>query len=132
MTVAAIANKLDELSKHELVQKLARLENRRQTFLKEHGAAINRFLQVGVQSTLAATTGAALGLLELKMPHIPKTKLRIDTVVGGALALANMAGATDGALPYVQSISDAMTGHGFGRMSEAFASAHGVARTAAA
>jgi hypothetical protein len=131
MSVQAIAHKLDELSKHELVQKLARFENKRQAFVKEHGHTVKRILQVSLQSTLAATTGVALGLLELKLPHIPKTKVRFDTVVGGALALANMAGVTEEALPYVQSISDAMTGHGAGRMAEHFAETHGVKRSAA-
>lgn len=132
MTVQAIAHKLDELSKHELVQKLARLENKRQAFMKEHGHTIKRVVQVTVQSTLAMGTGAALGLLELKAPHIPKTKVRIDTVVGGLLAMTNLAGVAEEAAPYVQSISDAMTGHGWGRMTEAFAEKHGVTRTAAA
>jgi hypothetical protein len=131
MSVQQLAHKLDELSKHELVQKLARLENKRQAFMKEHGHALKRALTVGIQTTLAAGTGAGLGLLELKMPHIPKTKVRWDTVVGGALSLLNVAGVTEEALPFVQSVSDAMTGHGFGRMSEHFAETHGVKRTAA-
>jgi hypothetical protein len=131
MSLQAITHKLDELSKHELVQKLARLENKRRNFMAEHGATIKRGLQVSVQSTVATATGVGFGLLELKSPHIPKTKVRIDTVIGGALALANLLGATGDALPYVQSMSDAATGHGWGRMAEAFAEKHGVKRTAA-
>lgn len=130
MSLQALVHKFDELSKHELVQKVARLENKRQNFLKEHGAALKRGFYVGVQSTLASVTGAAFGVLELKQPHIPKTKLRIDTAVGAALALANLTGVTGEALPFVQSMSDAATGHSFGRMTEAFAEKHGVKRTA--
>lgn len=131
MTLAAIQTRLEELSKHELVSKLARAEQKRAAFMKEHGAAIKRGFQVAVCSTIAATVGAGAGLLELKAPHIPKTKVRFDGMAGLGLSLANLLGMTGDALPYVQSAADALTGHATGRMAEKFAEAHGVTRTAA-
>lgn len=131
MTLAAITNRLEDLSKHELVSKLARAEAKRAAFMKEHGASIKRGFQVAACSTIAATAGVGCGLLELKAPHVPKTKVRWDGLVGVSLSLANLLGMTGEALPFVQSAADALTGHASGRMAEKFAEAHGVTRTAA-
>lgn len=135
MSVAAIAEKLDELSKHELVQQLARAKSAHANFVKTHKGTIKRVATVAACTAVAAGSGAAAGLLELKMPLVPKTKLRIDLLVSGVLSLANVAGvAADEEVigRVIQSSSDALGGHAWGRMAEKFALSKGVKRTATA
>lgn len=128
MSSAAIAEKLDELSKHELVQQLARMKNAHANFVKEHKGAIKRAFTTVICGTVAAGAGVGAGLLELKMPTIPKTKFRTDIAASSLLALANVAGVTDELAPFVQSASDSLSGAGWSRLSEKFFEKKGIKR----
>lgn len=130
MSAQAIAARLEEMSKHEVVQQLANLKARGQGALNKHKASIKRIGLVTAQGAVSTMTGVALGLIELKQPTIPKTKLRVDVTGALALSLLNASGVTEEMLPIFQSAADAMNGHGWGRMSEAFFEKKGVVRTA--
>lgn len=119
-SLAAIETRLNELSKHEVVEQLARLKARGNAVLDKHKGSIKRIALVTASSAVSAGTGIALGLLELKQPTIPKTKVRIDVAGATVLSLLNATGVTEEMLPIVQSAADAMNGHGFGRMAEKF------------
>jgi hypothetical protein len=120
MSAAAIASRLEELSKHEVVEQLARYKARGSAIIQKHKGAIKRVSLVTACSAVSMVTGVAFGLLELKQPTIPKTKIRIDVAGASLLSLANALGATDELLPIVQSAADAMNGHGWGRYGEKF------------
>lgn len=130
MSAAAIAEKLDELSKHELVQQLARAKSHVENFNKKHKGTIKRVTTVVACGAVAATTGVAAGLLELKAPLIPKTKFRWDIAASSLLGLINLSGVTEELQPFVQSASDSLSGHGWGRMAEKFGEKQGIKRTA--
>jgi len=129
-TVAHWRAKMDELSKHELVELAAKAKAGVHKFKHEHGGTIKRVGMIAAQSTVASVTGVGLGFLELKMPRIPKTRVRVDSVGALLLTLVNATGVMEEMLPISQSCADAMNGHSFGRYGEAFFLKHGVRRTA--
>lgn len=74
---------LSQLSKSELVSKLARLrEGAKRLKVREHAQRAGRTL---VGGALAATGGGIAGALQSKMPVIPKTKISSDLAAGGIL-----------------------------------------------
>lgn len=130
-TVASLIERFDALPKHELVQIAARLKATHHHVKENYGKAIKRVVISAAQSSTAVVVGAGFGLLELKAPRIPKTRLRWDSLLGLAGTLTAMSGLAGEATPIVQSMADSATGHGSGRMSEKFFENHGVRRTAA-
>jgi hypothetical protein len=130
MSSAAIVDRLEEMSKSDLVRSLASYKSRAASLAKNHKEFFKRAGLVAGCSAVAATTGAMFGVLETKVHSIPKTKLRIDVTLGTVIALGNALGMADELLPVFQSSADAMIGHGFGRYAEALAVRHGVTRSA--
>jgi hypothetical protein len=130
-TVAHWREKLDTLSKHELVEMAAKAKAHVHHFKARHGGTIKRVGMLTAQSAVTTATGIALGALELKMPRIPKTRIRFDSVGAALLTLVNATGVMEEFLPISQSAADAMNGHAWGRYGEAFFLKHGVRRTAA-
>lgn len=131
MSASSIAERLEEMSKSDLVQRLANIKARAQNVAKNNKTAIKRFGLVAAQYSVSAVTGVVLGLVETKMHSIPGTKIRFDALGAFALSGLNAAGVSEELLPVFQSSADAMNGHAWGRMGEAFARRHGVTQSVA-
>lgn len=130
-TVGHWRERLNELSKHELVQIAAQAKAHVHHFRHKHGGTIKRVGLIVAQSAVSTGVGIGFGLLELKAPRIPKTRIRFDSIGAVALSLVNATGVMEEFLPVAQSAADAMNGHAWGRYSEEFFVKHGVRRTAA-
>lgn len=117
---------LQELPKSELVHKVLAHASHARHLAVKHKGEMKRIGTHLVQSTTAAVVGLGCGGLELKLPHIPKTKVRTDLALASLLALANVFDVFDAGAPIAQSASDALTGHGMGRFGEALLRKHGV------
>jgi hypothetical protein len=130
-TVGHWRERLDALSKHELVEIAAKAKAGVHHFKHKHGSTIKRVGMIFAQTTVATVVGAGFGLLELKMPRIPKTRIRFDSIGALVLSGVNATGVFEEMLPLAQSAADSMTGHASGRYSEEFFVKHGVRRTAA-
>lgn len=121
---------MNDLSKHELVQLAAKAKAGMHKFKHEHGTWIKRVGIIFASSAVTTGVGVGLGFLELKMPRIPKTRVRLDSLGALALTAVNASGVMGEAMFVTQSAADAMNGHSFGRYGEEFFAKHGVRRTA--
>jgi hypothetical protein len=118
----ATAQELALEPKGEIIQKFVKL---RQSMAKhrvkeraKHGA------NVLVGAALAGVGGVVSGGLSHKMPVIPKTQVRTDLALGGALSLAAAANLFDGVDTQVNDIAKGLIGAGLSRMTESFLIAH--------
>lgn len=123
------AIELSELPKSELVQKVLGHATNARHLAQKHKGEIKRIGTLVAQNAAAGIGGGLAGLLQLKLEHLPKTKLRTDLFIASGLALANLADVFDAGTPIAQSMADALTGHGVGRFSEAFLTKHGVKKS---
>jgi hypothetical protein len=67
-----------------------------------------------VCGVLASAGGALAGLAAVKLPHIPKTKVRTDLVLGGLIGAATAAGVFDEHAPMVAAVAHGLLGYGTG------------------
>lgn len=122
VNVEAIA----EMSKSELADRLVATAKRAHSVVQRNKVLIRRVGFVAAGSAVAAVTGLALGGIEIKMPTLPKTKIRSDLAYSAAVTAANLAGVFGDAGEIIQASAYAAEGHGFGRISEAALRKRGV------
>jgi|SRR6185369_7940700 len=120
------AIELQELPKSELVQKVLGHATHARHLAAKHRGEIKRVGTHIAQSVTATVVGGVCGVLQVKLPTIPKTKFRTDLLLASGLALANVFDVFDAGAPLAQSAADALTGHGVGRFAEEFLRKHGV------
>lgn len=115
------------MSKTEALEKLARLRGyMAKNRVKEKAA---HMAKTGIGGILAAAGGGTAGLLAIKLPFVPKTKVRSDLAVGvlglGAAALGEMflgLEVSNGVADY----SKGLIGSGVSRHTEAFLRSKGI------
>lgn len=90
----------------------------------QHGAKV----LVGV--AMAAAGGVVAGGLQLKMPTIPRTKLRTDLSLGAALAAAAAGGLFGDMDHQMADMAKGLVGAGMAGASSNFLQAHGVVKSA--
>lgn len=117
---------LKTMSKEELVQKAYASGRRALATFQKHEKMI-KHVGMSLAGDAAATgTGLLCGGIQLKLPTIPKTRFRTDLAAAAALSLLNLSNVMGDATPIFQASAHAFTGHGMGRISEAFLRARGV------
>jgi hypothetical protein len=67
-----------------------------------------------VCGVLASVGGATAGLLAVKLPHVPKTKVRTDLALGAAIGAATAAGMFDEHAQMVAALAHGLLGYGTG------------------
>jgi hypothetical protein len=111
---------LRELPKGELVHKILAAGQRRLAAVKRDKKLYKRMGLVALQGVVAGIAGGVAGGLEIKMPTLGKTPIRTDLLLATAISGMNMIDVFEEGTPLAQSASDALTGHGVGRMAEKF------------
>jgi hypothetical protein len=117
------------ISKTEALEKLARLRTymaNNRVKEKAHHAA-----KTGIGGALAAVGGAGAGLLAVKLPFVPKTKVRSDLALGTLGLLAAAAGEMFLGVEVSNSVADVskgLIGSGVSRHTEDLLISKGVTR----
>lgn len=103
---------LAEKSKHDLMRHVASIKSG----IQRHKAQAKHVGKTVVGAVLSSAGGAAAGVLSLKLPNIPKTKVRTDLVVGGLIAGAVAAGVFDEMSEQAGAVAQGMLGFATGDM----------------
>lgn len=101
---------LQQKGRHELIRHVMSIKNG----LAKHKATAKHAGVSIVCGVLASAGGAAAGLAAVKMPHLPKTKIRTDLSIGAALGVATAAGVFDEHAPMVAAVAHGFIGYGTG------------------
>jgi hypothetical protein len=122
------AEAIQEMSKSELVEKVLATGKRATALAHKHKATIRRVGIAFAGSATAAASGLICGAVEIKMPTLPKTKVRTDLAAAVAVTGLNAAGifGDDGLAEVIQAGAYAAYGHGMGRIAEAALRKRGV------
>jgi len=96
--------------RHELIRHVMNIRNGMQ---KHKAVAKHALVTVGC-SAVAGVGGAAAGLAAVKMPHLPKTKVRTDLAVGAVVGLATAAGMFDEHAAWASALAHGFIGYGTG------------------
>jgi len=84
-----------------------------------------------IVSGIAAGAGGALaGGLAVKMPHVPKTKIRTDLALGGAIGAACAVGMFDEHSEHVAALAHGLIGYGTGDATKTALLARGMKQAA--
>ncbi len=113
MTTQSLANVPSHLAakgRHELIRHVMNIRNG----LQKHKATAKHAGVTLVCSALASVGGATAGLLAVKLPHLPKTKVRSDLALGAVIGAATAAGLFDEHAPMVGAIAHGLLGYGTG------------------
>lgn len=78
-----------------------------------------------LQGVLASAGGATAGVLAVKVPHLPKTKVRTDLAIGTVVGIVAAAGLLDETSPFAAAFAQGMLGYGVGDMTKTALLAHG-------
>jgi hypothetical protein len=129
MTSLALANApahLREKGRHELIRHVMNIKSgiaKHKQVAKHAGVTV-------VCGLLASAGGAAAGLAAVKMPHLPKTKIRTDLALGAVIGAATAAGMFDEHAPMVGAVAHGLIGYGTGDAVKAKLLASGVKQAA--
>jgi hypothetical protein len=118
-----IERALAELPKGELVQRLVMAKGLAKKHRIQERAAHGGKVVLG--AVLAGVGGAAAGLIDTKLPYIPKTKVRTTLALGGALsALAALnffgTGVTSATSHYINDLAKGLIGAGTAEHTKSF------------
>ncbi len=113
MAATALANvpsHLHQKGRHELIRHVMNIRNG----VQKHKAAAKHAGVTAVGSVVACAGGAAAGVAAVKLPFIPKTKIRTDLAVGTAIAVGVAMGVFDEHSQSVGAFAQGMLGYGTG------------------
>ncbi len=110
MALAHAPAHLHQKGRHELIRHVMNIKNG----LAKHKAVAKHAGITLACSALASVGGAVAGLAAVKMPHLPKTKLRTDLVLGALIGGATAAGVFDEAAAMVGAVAHGLLGYGTG------------------
>jgi hypothetical protein len=113
MSAAALANvptHLHQKGRHELIKHVMNIRNgiaKHKQSAKHAGATV-------IGGLMASAGGGVAGVAAVKMPHLPKTKIRTDLALGTAIAAGVALGVFDEHGPHVAAFAQGMLGYGTG------------------
>jgi len=106
--VRALADK----SKHDLMRHVMNIKNG----LAKHKQNAKHVGKTVIGAVLSSAGGATAGALSLKLPTLPKTKVRTDLVLGGVIAGAVAAGVLEELSDQAGAFAQGMLGFATGDM----------------
>jgi hypothetical protein len=112
---------LAEKSKTDLLKHVMSIKNG----LTKHKEKAKHGFTTLAHAALASAGGGTAGVLAVKMPHIPKTKIRTDLAIGGLVGLAAAAGVLDEASALAGAFAQGLLGYGVGDATKTALLAHG-------
>lgn len=112
--------------RHELIRHVMNIKNG----MAKHKATAKHAGVTVICGTLAAAGGGLAGLAAVKMPHVPKTKVRTDLALGAVIGAATAAGLFDEHAPMVGAVAHGLLGYGMGDVVKAKLLASGVKQAA--
>lgn len=113
MALAALANvpgHLHQKGRHELIRHVMNIRNG----MAKHKQTAKHAGATAVDGVAACAGGGTAGVMAVKLPRIPKTKLRTDLVVGSVIAAAVAVGFFDEVGRHVGAFANGMLGYGTG------------------
>jgi hypothetical protein len=113
MAATALANvpaHLHQKGRHELIKHAMNIRNA----MQKHKETAKHAGATMVDGIAASAGGGTAGVLAVKLPHVPKTKVRTDLVVGGLLGVAVAVGFFDEVGRHVGAFAHGMLGYGTG------------------
>jgi len=113
MALAALANipgHLHAKGKHELIKHVMNIRNG----MAKHKATAKHAGATVIDGVAASAGGGTAGVMAVKLPHLPKTKLRTDLVVGSVIGAAVAVGFFDELGRHVAAFAHGMLGYGTG------------------
>ncbi len=121
-----IPTHLAQKGRHELIRHVMNIRSG----IQKHKAVAKHAGKTVVAGAAAAAGGAIAGGLAVKMPHIPKTKLRTDLVLGAAVGGACAFGVFDEHSETVGALAHGLIGYGTGDAVKTALLARGVRQAA--
>jgi hypothetical protein len=112
---------LAEKSKTDLLKHVMSIKNG----LTRHKDKAKHGFTTLAHAALASVGGGAAGVLAVKMPHIPKTKVRTDLAVGGLVGIVAAAGLLDESSAMAAAFAQGLLGYGVGDATKTALLAHG-------
>lgn len=103
---------LADKSKHDLMRHVASIKNG----IQRHKAQAKHVGKTVIGAVLSSAGGASAGVLSLKLPTLPKTKVRTDLVLGGVIAGAVAAGVLEELSESASAFAQGMLGFATGDM----------------
>jgi hypothetical protein len=101
---------LVQKGRHELIRHVMNIKNG----MAKHKAAAKHGLMTVACGAVASTAGALAGLAAVKMPHLPKTKVRTDLALGALVGTATALGLFDEAAQLAGAFAHGLLGYGTG------------------
>lgn len=117
---------LHQKGRHELIKHVMSIRSgiaKHKAVAKHAGATI-------VAGVAAAAGGVTAGLMAVKLPHLPKTKIRTDLTVGALTAGAVAAGVFDEHGAAVGALAHGLIGYGMGDVTKQALLARGMKQAA--
>lgn len=108
--LATIPGHLREKGRHELIRHVMNIRSG----LAKHKQSAKHAGVTVIGGVLASAGGGVAGALAVKFPHVPKTKIRTDLVVGTAISLGVAVGLFDEHSQHVGAFAQGMLGYGTG------------------
>ncbi len=112
---------LAEKSKTDLMKHVMSIKNG----LTKHKEKAKHGMTTFVQSVLASAGGASAGVLAVKLPHLPKTKVRTDLAVGTIIGTVCALGLLDETSTFGAAFAQGLLGYGVGDVTKTALLAHG-------
>ena len=113
MATLSLANApahLHAKGKHELIKHVMSIRNG----MQKHKAVAKHAGATVIDGIAASAGGGTAGVMAVKLPHLPKTKVRTDLVVGSAIGVAVAVGFFDELGRHVAAFAHGMLGYGTG------------------
>lgn len=129
MAAAALANvpsHLHEKGRHELIRHVMNIR----AGVQKHKAAAKHAGKTIIAGIAAGAGGAIAGGLAVKLPHLPKTRIRTDLTVGALIGGACAMGVFDEHSEAVGALAHGLIGYGTGDAVKGALLARGVKQAA--
>jgi len=129
MTTQALAHAPAHLAakgRHELIKHVMNIRNG----MAKHKQAAKHGLMTVACGALAGVGGGVAGVAAVKLPHLPKTKIRTDLTIGSLVGAAVAFGLFDEHAALAGAFSHGMLGYGTGDVVKAKLLASGVKQAA--
>lgn len=124
--LANVPSHLHQKGRHELIRHVMSIRNG----IAKHKASAKHAGVTVIGGLLASAGGGAAGVAAVKMPHLPKTKIRTDLAVGTAIAVGVAMGVFDEHSQHVGAFAQGMLGYGTGDAVKQALLARGVKQAA--
>lgn len=117
---------LHQKGRHELIKHVMSIRNG----IAKHKATAKHAGATVIGGIAAGAGGATAGFMAVKMPHLPKTKIRTDLTVGAITAAAVAAGVFDEHGASVAALAHGLIGYGMGDVTKQALLARGMKQVA--